>query len=76
MNDNDLWHLTRRLKSLQHEMLQPETGHHKEYDGNVGPGEAWYSDVQVSSNFLQVSSKRGIFIRLCELVPCIRHPIE
>ena len=35
MKDNDLWHLTRRLKSLQHEMLQPETGQHIEYAGNV-----------------------------------------
>ena len=33
--DNDLWHLTRRLKSLQHEMLQPEMGQHMEYAGNV-----------------------------------------
>ena len=35
MEDNDLWHLSRRLKSLQHEMLQPETGQHMEYAGNV-----------------------------------------
>ena len=35
MKDNDLCHLTRRLKSLQHEMLQPETGQHMEYAGNV-----------------------------------------
>ena len=35
MNDNDLWQLTRRLKSLQHDMLQPETGQHMEYASNV-----------------------------------------
>ena len=35
MNDNDLWHLTRRLKILQHDMLQPETAQHMEYAGNV-----------------------------------------
>ena len=35
MNDNELWHLTRRLKGLQHEMLQPEMGQHMEYAGNV-----------------------------------------
>ena len=35
MNDNDLWHLTRRLKSLQHEMLQPKMGQHMEYAGKV-----------------------------------------
>ena len=40
----------------------------------VGSGEAWYSYVQVSSDFLQVMSKGCIFIRLRELVPCIRHP--
>ena len=27
--------LTRRLKSLQHDMLQPKMGEHMEYDGNV-----------------------------------------
>ena len=32
---NDLWHLTRRLKSLQHDMLQPEMGQHMEYAGNI-----------------------------------------
>ena len=37
MNDNDLWHPTRRLKSQQHEMLQPETGQHMEYAGNITP---------------------------------------
>ena len=42
--------------------------------GVVGPGEAWYSNVQVLSDFLQVASKGCIFIRLRELVPCIRHP--
>ena len=35
MKDNDLWLLTRRLKSLQHDTLQPETGQHMEYAGNV-----------------------------------------
>ena len=35
MKDNDLWHLTRRLKSLQHDTLQPETGQRMEYAGNV-----------------------------------------
>ena len=35
MNDNDLWHLTRHLKSLQHDMLQPEMGQRMEYAGNV-----------------------------------------
>ena len=35
MNDNDLSHLTRCLKSLQHDMLQPEMGQHMEYAGNV-----------------------------------------
>ena len=34
---NDLAHLTRCLKSLQHDMLQPETGQHMEYDGKVTP---------------------------------------
>ena len=32
---DDLWHLTRPLKCLQHDMLQPETGQHMEYAGNV-----------------------------------------
>ena len=35
MHDNDLVHLTLHLKSLQHDMLQPETGQHMEYAGNV-----------------------------------------
>ena len=35
MKDNDQWLLTRRLKSLQHDTLQPETGQHMEYAGNV-----------------------------------------
>ena len=35
MHDNDLAHLTLRLKSLQHDMLQPETGQHMEYADNV-----------------------------------------
>ena len=35
MKDNDLWHLTHRLKSLQHETLQPETGQHMEYAGKA-----------------------------------------
>ena len=35
MHDNDLAHLTPRLKSLQHDMLQPETGQHMEYAGNI-----------------------------------------
>ena len=35
MKDHDLRLLTRRLKSLQHDMLQPETGQHMEYAGNV-----------------------------------------
>ena len=35
MNDNDLAHFTLCLKSLQHDMLQPETGQHMEYAGNV-----------------------------------------
>ena len=35
MKENNLWHLTRRLKSLQQETLQPETGQHMEYAGNV-----------------------------------------
>ena len=32
---NDLRRLTRRLKSLQHDMLQPEMGQHMEYAGNI-----------------------------------------
>ena len=35
MKDNDLWHLTHRLKSLQHEMLQCETSQRMEYAGNL-----------------------------------------
>ena len=35
MKDHDLRLLTGRLKSLQHDMLQPETGQHMEYVGNV-----------------------------------------
>ena len=35
MKDHDLRHLTRRLKSLQHDTLQPEMGQHMEYAGNV-----------------------------------------
>ena len=35
MQDNDLAHLTLRLKSLQHNMLQPETGQHMEYVGKL-----------------------------------------
>ena len=35
MKDRDLRHLTRRLKSLQHDTLQPETGQHMECAGNV-----------------------------------------
>ena len=31
MHDNDLSHLIRRLSSLQHKTLQPETGQHMEY---------------------------------------------
>ena len=36
--------------------------------GVESPGETWYSDVQVLSDFLQVSSKRRVFIWLCKLV--------
>ena len=32
---NDLSHLTPRLKSLQHNTLQPEMGQHMEYVGNI-----------------------------------------
>ena len=35
MKDHDLKLLTRRLKSLQHDTLQPETGQHMEYARNV-----------------------------------------
>ena len=35
MHDNDLAHLTLRLKSLQHDMLQPEMGQHMEYAGKI-----------------------------------------
>ena len=35
MKDHDLRHLTRHLKSLQHDTLQPEMGQHMEYAGNV-----------------------------------------
>ena len=35
MKDHDLRLLTRRLKSLQHDTLQPEMGQHMEYAGNV-----------------------------------------
>ena len=42
----------------------------------LSPGEAWYSNVQVPSDFLQVSSKRCVSIRLCKLVPRVRHPKE
>ena len=35
MKDHDLWLLTPRLKSLQHDTLQPKTGQHMEYAGNV-----------------------------------------
>ena len=35
MKDHDLRLLTRRLESLQHDTLQPETGQHMEYAGSV-----------------------------------------
>ena len=35
VKDHDLRLLTRRLKSLQHDTLQPETGQHMEYAGKA-----------------------------------------
>ena len=47
----------------------------KVMDG-VGRGESWYSNVQVPSDFLQVSPKRCVFIRLCKLVLHLLHAKE
>ena len=48
------------------------------FNATLPEEERWkiHVHVQVPSEFLQVSSKGGVFIRLGELVPCIRHPEE
>ena len=46
--------------------------------GNADTHSTWriYNRVAITHLLHQVSPERGVFIRLCKLVPWVRHPIE